>query len=241
MLPAQPNNSLLMGFECFQQIAGSSTPLGPREVGRRLGISATRASRILGTLAHIGMVKKTAQHKYQAGPGVHVLAAQSLKASGLLPAALPLLLPFRQEGLTIALGVCWDGRVSYLFHERPWQGFEESIGVHDTYPAEYSSLGIAWLAAQPGKVTRPVLREDDNPGKLLPGQEFQASIREARHLGYAVRLYASGETSIGVTIGHPAFAGIAISGPHLGRDAVPALAARLTEAAAQIEERLPQV
>ncbi len=239
MLPSQPNNSLILGFACFQEIVGAEGPLGSRELARRLGVTPTRANRILGTLAHIGMVEKTAKSKYGVGPGVHVLAAQGMKASRLLPVALPALLEWRKEGFTVALGVLWREKVSYLFHERPWQNFEEALALHEPWPVEYSSLGMALLAAQPGKITAPP-PQANHGANLLPGQGFAASIKEARRTGYALRRYTSGEVSIGVAIGVPAVAGIAVSNPYLSDDAIPLLAARLTKAAEEMARRLAQ-
>src|SRR5690348_18426155 len=80
-LNSQPNQSLIDGIATLQALATSSEPAGCRELARRLGIDATKVNRLLKTLAYLGIARQTADRKYAPGPGMHVLAAQSLFAS----------------------------------------------------------------------------------------------------------------------------------------------------------------
>ena len=105
--PAQPNKSLLNGIACFQVVAAEKMPLGSREIARRLGLGHTRVSRLLGTLASLGLVARTKNRKYIPGPGIHVLSAQSLHGSGLLSAAIPVLRRIHARRMIVALGVLW--------------------------------------------------------------------------------------------------------------------------------------
>ena len=83
-LNAQPNQSLIDGIATLQALAMSPEPIGSRELARQLGIDSTKVNRLLKTLAYLGIARQTANRKYTAGPGMHVLAAQSLFASGLI-------------------------------------------------------------------------------------------------------------------------------------------------------------
>jgi len=81
----------------------SEKAVGTRELARKMGMTHTMVNRILGTLSYLGLVEKTENRKYRPGPALHVFAAQSMMASRLLPLTIPKLLPFRDEGFTIAL------------------------------------------------------------------------------------------------------------------------------------------
>lgn len=139
--PAQPNLSLIRGVACLQAVMASTEPLGSREVARRVDLEHTKVSRMLGTFRHLGLLEKTPDRRFMAGPAIHVLAAQSLRASGLLKIALPVLKTLRDEKLIVALGVLWRKQVCYLYWASPEMEFEEGINGCDLYPAEKSSIG----------------------------------------------------------------------------------------------------
>ena len=139
--PAQPNLSLIRGVACLQTVMASPAPLGSREVARRVRMEHTKVSRMLGTFCHLGLLEKTAGKEFMAGPAIHVLAAQSLRASGLLKNAMPVLKRLRKEKLKIALGVLWRDQVCYLYWASPEMEFEEGINGCDLFPAAESSIG----------------------------------------------------------------------------------------------------
>ncbi|RRQ95553.1 transcriptional regulator, partial [Enterococcus faecalis] len=97
---AQPNQSLIDGINTLQALASSPEPIGCRELARQLDSDPTKINRLLTTLAYLGIARQTANRKYTAGPGMHVLAAQSLFASGLIRRALPELEQLRRYGHT---------------------------------------------------------------------------------------------------------------------------------------------
>lgn len=181
-MPAQPNQSLIDGLQCLQLLVALGQPVGSREMAQRLALEPTRVNRLLGTLATLGLAEQTPDRKYQPGPGVHVLAAQSLHGSQLLACALPHLLALREPGLTVALGVLWREHVCYLFHARPGVPVEEAVGRHELHPASQSSIGLLLSA---------------------PADEPSPSAR---------LVYPSGDISLAVAIGAPPVAGIALAG-----------------------------
>lgn len=85
---AQANQSIIDGISVLQALAMSEEPVGSRELSRRLDMETTRVNRLLKTLAYIGITQQTANRKYVPGPGMHVLATQSLYASRLLRCAI---------------------------------------------------------------------------------------------------------------------------------------------------------
>jgi DNA-binding IclR family transcriptional regulator len=211
---AQPNRSLIDGIATLQALATSPEPVGGRELARRLGIDAIKVNRLLKTLAYLGIARQTADRKYTAGPGMHVLAAQSLFASGLIRRALPALEGLRHFGHTVALGVLWERNVSYLFHAPPGMQSSLAVGRIGVLPATTSGIGVVLLAEL----------ETDHVRELYAGREIPmfpdgidqllVKLAEVRTLGYA-RVHVADERDhhiVAVSTGDPAHAGVALSG-----------------------------
>jgi DNA-binding IclR family transcriptional regulator len=234
--PAQPNLSLAHGLECLDTLVRLGRPAGSRELARQLDMEHTRVNRLLGTLAHLGLVEKTADRQYAPGSGLHVLAAMSLRGSRLLACALPHLrdLMAREKGCRIALGVLWRSHVCYLFFGIPGRPVEEGIANTAPYDAERSSIGQVLLAARTQADVRALYRQR-RTGRL-GGRELDALLARlagVRACGYAVVVQQS--TSVGVGVGQPPFAGLAAAG-EFDRKRIPALVKDLQAAARAIAE-----
>ncbi len=227
-LPAQPNRSLIDGLDVLQAVAAAPGPVGVRELGRMLDMETTRANRLLKTLAGIGITQQREDRRYEPGPGLHVIAAQALYGSGLLRRSIAPLRKLQALGHTVALGVRWRDRVSYLIHAGPKMDVAEGIGRSTLFPADRSSIGLVLLASEPAKIVRQ-LYGNDAPGLL---EQLQA----VRHQGYArvVNQQRPLTATVGVRVGTPAVAGVAVSGHITTRD-VPGVLPALREAAKQIE------
>lgn len=238
-MPAQPNLSLINGLAALQCVTAADGAIGSREVARRLGLVHTRANRLLGTLAQLGLVEQDAERKYRVGPALHVLAAHGMRASGLLPAAMPTLARWHGEGFTVALGVAWQGQVCFLLHARPGQVLHESIGRHELWPADLTAAGLALISHQSDV---PAPTTDTRIEDLVDDQrDLAAAVERTRRDGFALRRWRNGEVSLGVGVGRPPLAALAISHRHLDASALPALAARLAADAAAIAALLPGV
>lgn len=213
-MPGQPNQSLIHGINCLQAVVAAERPIGSREVARILNEEHTRVSRLLSTLASIGLLEQTPQRRYQPGPALHVLTAQSLRGSLLLTCALPHLKPLLNQGMTVALGVLWQRQVCFLFHSKPGQPLEESIGRHLLHPAEKSSLGLTLLA-----FSEPPALEDIDEKRIevepkLPVEDLPAALESVRQLGYSrLRFPESGILSVSVPMRTPPIAALGLSGP----------------------------
>src|ERR1700722_4576387 len=213
-LNAQPNKSLIDGIATLQALATSPDPVGGRELARRLNFDPVKVNRLLKTLAYLGIARQTADRKYTAGPGMHVLAAQSLFASGLIRSALPALESLRRFGHTVALGVLWQDSVSYLFHAPPGLEASRGLGRIGLLPATTSGIGIVLLSEY----------EDADVCQLYQGREIPqfpqgidhllAKLKEVRKRGFA-RVHVADSRDhhvIAVSTGDPAHAGVAMSG-----------------------------
>jgi DNA-binding IclR family transcriptional regulator len=212
-MPAQPNQSLINGITCLQTVVAAERPVGSREVARLLGEEHTRVSRLLSTLADIGMLEQTPQRKYQPGPALHVLAAQGLRGSMLLSCALPHLKSLMGQGMTVALGVLWQRQICFLFHSKPGQPLEESIGRHQLHPAQASSPGLALLAHAMKRAKRKPPRALIEAEPVHPVRNLEAALASVHELGYArLRFAERGILSIGLPLGTPPFAALGLSG-----------------------------
>jgi DNA-binding IclR family transcriptional regulator len=213
-MTAQPNQSLINGINCLQTVVGAGRPIGSRDVSRLLADDHTRTSRLLSTLADIGLLEQNAERKYQPGPGLHVLAAQSLRGSRLLTCALPHLKELMNRGMTVALGVLWQRQVCFLFHSKPGQPLEHSIGRHELHPAEKSSAGLALLAHTLPRPKRKPPRRLIDAEPVMPVENLDAALESVRERGYArLRFQPQGILSVGLPLGDKPFAALALSGP----------------------------
>jgi len=218
-LPAQPNQSLIHGLACLQTVVGGAAAMGSREVARILGLEHTKVNRLLGTLCHLGLVERTASRKYRPGPGIHLLSAQSLRGSGLLAAALPLLEPLGREELIVSLGVLWDQHVCYLVRALPGQSPAAAIGAHAPHPAHLSILGLALLAGMPDTEIR---RRLGRAPLSLAAEDLSRLLRECaatRQQGHAERRDARQRTyALAVPIGQVPVAAVGVTGIRRRRD-----------------------
>jgi len=213
-LNAQPNKSLIDGIITLQALATSPYPVGCRELARRLNIDAVKVNRLLKTLAYLGIARQTANRKYTAGPGMHVLAAQSLFASGLIRHALPILENLRRFGHTVALGVLWQDSVSYLFHAPPGIEASRGLGRIGLLPATTSGIGIALLSELDDADVRALYAGREIPMFPHGIDQLLAKLAEARKLGFA-RVHVADDRDhhvVAVSTGDPAHAGVAMSG-----------------------------
>lgn len=212
MKPHQPNQSLIDGITILQVLAGSNQPVSCSELSKELKIEVTRVNRILKTFAYIGITHQTASRKYISGPGMHVLAAQSLYGSGLLQSSIKQLKKLTKYGFIVALGVLWMDKVSFLFHWEPGMDVEDAIGRITLQPATLSGVGMALLASKTDVEISKIYHEKEIPGYGNSIEELLLDIRKIRKQGYSSVLNNPAAVNIAVTIGSPVYAGIAIAG-----------------------------
>jgi DNA-binding IclR family transcriptional regulator len=193
-------------MECLEYLAAAGRAVGSREAGRALGMEPTRVNRLLGTLAFMGLAERTAERRYVPGPGLHVLAAMSLRGSRLLGIAVPHLAALGAElpEFSVALGVLWRRQVAYLYFADPGDEPQVAVAGRDLFPAEKSSIGQVLLSRMAEGAVRELYA--DRPGQEVAGLVGQlAGVRER---GWAL----VGGRTLGVALGEPPVAGIAVAG-----------------------------
>jgi DNA-binding IclR family transcriptional regulator len=210
-MSSQPNQSLIEGLACMQFLATAGDPVGTRELARRLDLNPMRANRLLKTLADIGLAQQDAKKRYSIGPGVHALTAQTMYGSKILNKALPLIKKIQFKKLTIAIGVLWREKVTYLYHGQVGMNIEEGIGRIGLVSFEQSSIGML-LASE---------LDDESVKKLFKSiqinttqKKFISEIKKIRKQKYAVveSHGAHSHLSLALPIGKPVVAAIALSG-----------------------------
>jgi DNA-binding IclR family transcriptional regulator len=135
---------------------------------------------------------------------MHILAAQSMAASGLLARALPELQKLSKFENVIALGVLWKDQVCYIYHNDNPIDFNAGLSRIKLYPALESSIGVALLSE---------LEEEQL--KIILGEKYTTRIKKllgkTAKNGYAA-LKHNDHISLAMPIGKPAYAALAISG-----------------------------
>lgn len=244
---AQINQSILDGISVLQALAGSDMPVGGKDLAERLNMDSTRVNRLLKTLASIGMTQQTKGRKYIPGPGIHVLSAQSLYASGLLRSAMPTLEQLGKLDLTVAMGVLWFDTVSFIYHAKPGMRATEAIGRMGVRSATTSGIGMVMLANSPRDAVI-----DAYQNKVIEGfpdglESLLSELEEINQRGYALfqshELQAGNDNayySLAMTIGSPANSAIALQGKIKPED-VDNLVCVLKDARAKIESTLGEM
>lgn len=185
MLPAQPNESLIDGIRCLRALVVGRGPVGAREMARRLQIEPTRVHRLLKTLAHIGLVRQDSERKFRPGAGIRVLGAQSILGWELLKRCVGLLgeIP-RRHPHSVAVGVLWEGTVSYLARGEP-ERWEEGLRMTtECVEASETALGMALLSGVREEEVERIYRGATVPGIPEGIPRLLSLLREIRSVGY---------------------------------------------------------
>jgi len=210
--PAQPNQSVEWGIRCLMELTSDGSPVTCNEMAKRLGVGRMKASRLLGTLAYLGMAERREDLSYVPGPGIHVLSAMSLRSSGLLRHALPHIESIQHKwNVSARLGVVWHSQVSFLYHSDGGRGLIDSIAGARSWPAAKSAVGRAILARLDDAEVRAQTGDSLTPEEVAG---LMHVLRETRRRGYL--LYPG--VTIAVALGTPATAGIAFRGASVTED-----------------------
>jgi DNA-binding IclR family transcriptional regulator len=210
-----------------------------------LNLEPTRANRLLRTLAYLGLAEQDERRKYRPGTGIHVLAAQALRGSGLVGRALPALEELRELGFIVALGVLWRDETCYLYHAGPDESIAHALSYPAVYPAASSGLGMALLAHMPDEQVRalysgpsvlPSATQPAGPVAMDGPDGLLTALDRIRKLGYALVPVPQVENrrTLAVSIGKPAYAAIGLSGA-FPDEQVPELLGALNRSVQQIE------
>ncbi|MDK1072255.1 IclR family transcriptional regulator [Cronobacter sakazakii] len=226
-MSSQPNQSLIDGIRCLQYLVSSDRAIGCRELARLMGINTTRVNRLLMTMASIGLTMQDEQRRYLPGPGIHALAAQSIRGSALFSHALPLLERYAPKDVVVALGVLWEDQIIYIYPSTPGTQMSQALAGFRMLPAWQSVIGMSLLAAESDEALE---------ARFTPEQWEQLAphVAQQREKGLVVWRHDDGEVSMAKPLGiHNAAVALAgmwnISNPeiHSRLEQLDALAARL--------------
>lgn len=193
-MSSQPNQSLIDGIRCLQYLVSSGRAIGCRELARLMGINTTRVNRLLMTMASIGLTMQDEQRRYLPGPGIHALAAQSIRGSALFSQALPLLERHAPKEIVVALGVLWEDQVIYIWHSAPGTQMSQALAGFHMQPAWQSVIGMALLAAE---------SDEALIARFTPEQWLHLAphIQQQREQGHVVWHHDDGEVSMAQPLG----------------------------------------
>ena len=232
---SQPNQSLVDGITVLHALASSSKPVGGRELARSLNLEPTRVNRILKTLAYLGITRQDAKKKYMPGPGMHVLATQSLFGSSMVQHALPILEELRRFNHVVAFGVLWKNNVSYLYHAPPGIQHLEALGRIGVYPATKGGIGLALLAQKEDNTVREIYEGNDIPNFPNGIESLLQTLNKIRENSYARVEVKPEQHTIAVHVGEPAYAAVGVSG-WIPAEATASILEVLNKAASRIGE-----
>jgi DNA-binding IclR family transcriptional regulator len=143
----RPVGSVTRALALLDELAASETPLGVSELARRIGVNASTASRLLGTLQAAGLVDRTGSGPYRLGLRLVALSDRVLASLDVRERARPLLARLVAEtGETATLSV-------------PTTGGGQAITV-DFVPAPSSVVSMA-------RVGRPSVPHATAAGKVM--------------------------------------------------------------------------
>jgi DNA-binding IclR family transcriptional regulator len=108
--PGRAVGSVARALALLDELAGSETALGVSELARRIGVNASTASRLLGTLEHEGFVEREPRGPYRLGLKLVTLADRALARFDVRAVARPYLETLvASTGETATLSVPGEG------------------------------------------------------------------------------------------------------------------------------------
>lgn len=183
---APATKSLADGVKCLEWILTQRGPVALRDMAIGLGFEQTRAFRLAKTLVQVGLLQQTRGRKYEVGPAMYSLTAQTLQNSHVIEAALPLLEALRRRySYRVALGTLWGTKVSYLYSGDRRTPIEKAIGGSRQWDATNSGLGLASLAFWDDERLIETYGDIAIPNFPDGLESLLARVAEIRKVGYA--------------------------------------------------------
>lgn len=145
------DGSVPRAFALLQLLVAADEPVGVRELARRAGLSKSAVSRLLATLAEIGMVERTTDGAARPGAGLATLTRQVEQSPALLrerlrPLAAEML---REYGENAAVGVDDGTGFLYLASARVPAAVQVADPAGESFPFHLVAPGLVAMAAWP--------------------------------------------------------------------------------------------
>lgn len=164
------------------------------ELSRRAGISRSKGSALLATLASAGVVTRNeATKSYSLGPALLVLSRALLDQGDLPRAAAPFLDHLAATtGCSALLCLISNGQVFVVGRREAPPGLGVAIRVGHCYPLTWGAHGKAIVAFLPPDRQEEILSHPPlyfaGEGKALDLDAVRRELAEVRRLGYAIDL-----------------------------------------------------
>ena len=203
-------------------LAAAGAPVTVTEVAARIGVHKATASRLLGTLAERGLVRRSPEG-YRLGPRLARLAVDAVTDLGVVDVSRPVLRELASvTGEVAYLSLPMGQAVLYLEHVAPARGGREEPWVWlRGSPLHCSSSGKVFAAygAVPDlmNVLRPPLSKRTQHTISDP-DEFMKLLPQVRRQGYATSVdeLEEGMSSVAVPVlsaGSSVLAAVGVAGP----------------------------
>jgi IclR family acetate operon transcriptional repressor len=183
--------SVARAIAALEALAAHPDGLGVNELGRRLGVNASSASRLLATLERGGLVEREAQGPYRLGLGLVRLAHAALARLDVRELARPLLAQLAEEtGETATLSLPADGpgeAVTVDFVPSPASVASTAALGRPTVP-HATATGKVVLAFGAAGPTPAGPLEPLTPRTITDRRALEREVAETRRRGWAEAL-----------------------------------------------------
>jgi DNA-binding IclR family transcriptional regulator len=233
----RPIGPVHRAFQLLQLVVAADGPIGVRDLARRAGISRSTTSRMLGILAELGMVERTADGGTRPGAGLANLTRGVDDSPAVLRERLrPLAADLEREfGENAAVGIDDGSGFRYLVSSRVDTAVQVADPVGESFPFHLIAPGVvamsAWPSARlqryldgdlPSATTQSVTNPDAIRARLervrADGYAWTDQELDLEVNGLAVPITGADSTQIAVaTLYGPAYRLNPIESPQLGR------------------------
>ena len=231
--------SVERAFSLLQAVVGAGEPIGVRELGRRAGLPRSTASRLVATLADLGMVERTADRLVVPGSALATLQLDGGPTPLLRDRLRPLLAELAEvhpESVTLAVD---DGDAVLYLAQVDASSPIRAPDVHaERHPFHVAAFGLVLMATwDDDRLDRYLANDLDafTAHSMTSPQALRKRLRRVRRDGYVwtTEEYdneVNGLATIVTDAAGKAVASVGYFGPayRLNADAWPSLATTLT-------------
>ncbi|MFW6600250.1 helix-turn-helix domain-containing protein [Propionibacteriaceae bacterium Y2011] len=145
---AQSNQALARGLHILRMLVDEGTPMTATEVGRRIGIHQSSASRILATLGEVGYVRKSDNGQFEPDYGVLALGSATTRLP-LITRPREVFQEIVEENPYIGASMCMLFRDEMIYLLRARSGSDTLTFWSNGFPINISAPGLRLLLDLP--------------------------------------------------------------------------------------------
>ena len=187
---SSPEGPVHRAFALLQLVVTADEPVGVRELARRAGLSRSTTSRMLGILAELGMVERTADGAARPGAGLATLTQRLDGSPAVLrerfrPLAAEMRRTYRENA---AVGIDDGSGFLYLASARVPAAVQVADPIDRMYPFHLVAPGLVVMAAWPEQRLAQYLSETlpaATPHSVTDPARIRKRLGRIRRDGYA--------------------------------------------------------